>query len=63
MNGAYCGCEKCEYNEDGICEHEDSIQLDENGVCITIRYSLEDSDKEYDAQDIADLILSQEKGA
>lgn len=33
----YCENEKCQYNEDGCCEQEGALKLDENGLCLSFR--------------------------
>ena len=35
---AYCKNEKCEYNDDGSCEYEGNLIIDENGFCERFRY-------------------------
>lgn len=34
----YCGDEKCEYNEDGLCYAE---RIDIDGMCLTFRGKVE----------------------
>ena len=38
-----CACEKCECNELGYC-CADEIRLDENGVCESLIYRIEEGD-------------------
>lgn len=33
----YCNA-NCEYNEDGCCEYEGSLVIDEGGYCTRFRY-------------------------
>lgn len=40
----YCDCEKCSYCEDGVC-WADKLYLDNNGVCMSIRYNREEEDE------------------
>ena len=42
----YCNNANCEYYEDGDCEYEGSLKLDENGTCQCFRYK--DSYSAYD---------------
>lgn len=35
---AYCKNKECEYNEDGICEYEGNLAIDENGFCERFMY-------------------------
>lgn len=46
MNGAYCSNEQCEYNENGGCECEDTITIDEDGMCQSMEYKFYISTRE-----------------
>ena len=37
ISGVYCSNCNCEYHEDGDCEYEGSLSLDENGTCQCYR--------------------------
>ena len=43
----YCNNEDCEYNEDGCCEYEGSIVIDNFGCCTRFRYKLEVNNESY----------------
>ena len=38
----YCDANDCEYNEDGDCEYEGSLKLNECGLCERFRYKDEE---------------------
>lgn len=40
----YCDCKRCEYHEDEFCD-ADRLELDENGICMSCRYT-EEQDNE-----------------
>lgn len=40
----YCDNDHCEYFEEGIC-YADRLDMDSNGVCMTVRFKAEESDK------------------
>ena len=41
-----CSCYKCENNEDGYCGCVDTIEVDDNGMCMDmlIRYDRDEED-------------------
>ena len=41
---ADCDAEYCEYNEDGMC-HANPLEMDGNGVCISIKTVVRDEDE------------------
>ena len=42
MANCYCNNSRCEYHEDGLCEYEDVLLIDENGMCARFVYAVDD---------------------
>lgn len=41
VTSVYCEANTCEYYEDGCCEYEGSLKLDNNGLCMKFRYNID----------------------